>query len=47
MKSGVCVGNVPALSATNFLRTREPEIAKTGIIVKYRANSIAKAKAML
>ena len=31
MKSGVCVGNVPALAGTFFLFASEPAIASTGI----------------
>src|SRR5690349_21796638 len=33
---GVCVGNVPALSGTDFFFRNEPAMAMTGMIVPYR-----------
>src|SRR5262249_35511667 len=33
-KSGVCVGSVPALGGTDFLRASDPAIARTGTITQ-------------
>src|SRR2546421_864331 len=41
LNSGVCVGNVPAVTGTAFLRAIDPAMASTGMMRKKRPTSIA------